>query len=66
VPPSFLPPCHANRNRSAHSDFTGLVNAYGIFAAYNKNNYPGYTLSKESIDTLRSNRFTKHLNFVGW
>ncbi len=47
-------------------NFTGLVNAYGIFAAFNRNNYPGYTLNQESIDTLRTNRFTKHLNFVGW
>jgi hypothetical protein len=47
-------------------NFTGLVNAYGIFAAYNKNSYPGFTLDQESLDTLRTNRFTRHLNFVGW
>ncbi len=46
--------------------FTNITNGLGIFVAYNKIEWKGYTLNPSSLSQLAIGKYTKHLNFSKW
>ncbi|MFA5817040.1 MAG: hypothetical protein WC865_15645 [Bacteroidales bacterium] len=46
--------------------YTNIENGLGIFALARKTELNGYPLDYRTLDSLRSGRLTKHLNFVAW
>ena len=46
--------------------FTNVVNGLGIFVAYNRQEWKGYTLNEGSLGQLVSGKHTKHLKFRRW
>ncbi len=46
--------------------FTNIVDGLGIFIAYNKAEWLGYSLNQRSLDHLALGKYTKHLNFTRW
>ncbi|TSA32991.1 MAG: hypothetical protein D4R64_14875 [Porphyromonadaceae bacterium] len=45
---------------------SNVINGLGIFASTSKNGQYGFTLDKNSLDSLVYGRYTKHLKFVKW
>lgn len=46
--------------------FTNIIGGIGIFAAYNKADWKGYTIDRRSMDSLAMGRHTKDLKFTRW
>jgi hypothetical protein len=46
--------------------YTNIINGLGIFVAYNKIEWKGYTLNPASLSQLAVGKYTKHLNFSRW
>jgi hypothetical protein len=46
--------------------FSNVENGLGVFVLARKTELNGYPLDYRTLDSLRSGRFTRHLNFVAW
>lgn len=50
----------------ADNTFTNVVNGIGIFAAYNRTNWEGFTIDQRCLDSLAMGKYTGHLKFSRW
>lgn len=49
-----------------NQNYTNITNGMGLFASYWTKTYPSMNLNNQSMDSLCSGRFTKHLKFRQW
>ena len=46
--------------------FTNVIGGIGIFVAFNRLKWEGYTVNQRVLDSLANGRYTKHLHFSRW